>query len=186
MNLSPIKMTLLASLLMAGASSAMAAAPTAVINVNGNITNNTCTLSAQDFNKTITLSSNGDSALQNATTLIPTPFGFSISGCSGTLTKVSATVDGTAVDSDVAGYGPAAVLASTGTAGNVGIGFLGSTDVGSTPAGALKLSQASAQAPVISGGAYISLAAQTVPLVQATLPTAGTVVGTATVTFNYS
>lgn len=192
MNNSMLKKSLLATALLMAAHGAMAAAPTSVINVSGNITSQTCTIASGDMNKTVALTSNGDSQLQNATNLIPVTFSFGISGCDSSLTKATATIGGTTASSDVTGYGTSAVIANTGTATNVGIGFLGASSVGSTPAGALKVGSASAVATLAPVGSATTnsgtlyLGAQIVPLVKATLPVAGTVAGTATVTFTYS
>lgn len=192
MNNSMIKKSLLATALLMAAHGAMAAAPTATVNVSGNITTQTCTVGASDINKTVALTSNGDTQLQNATNLIPVTFSFGISGCASTLTKATATIGGTTASSDVTGYGTNGVIANTGTATNVGIGFLGATSVGSSPAGVLPVGSASAIAPLAAVGSATTnsgtlyLGAQIVPLVKATLPVAGTVAGTATVTFTYS
>lgn len=193
MNYAMFKKSLLAVALFAAAHSAMAASPTSTINVSGNITSQTCTVAAGDVNKTIELPSNGDTQVQNATKLLPVTFSFGISGCDSSKTKAQATIGGSSTaSSDVTGYGSNAVIANTGTATNVGIGFLGATSVGTTPSGELKVGSQSAVATLAaasgattnSGTLY--LAAQIVPLVKATLPVAGTVAGTATVTFTYS
>lgn len=190
MNNSMIKKSLLATALLLAAQGAMAVSST--VNVSGTITAQTCAISAADVNKTIALTPNSSTQLQNASVLIPTTFSFGISGCASTLTKATATIGGTTANSDVNGYGNAAVIANTGTATNVGIGFLGLTSVGSSPAGALPVGTVSAVAPLAAVGSATTnsgtlyLAAQIVPLVSATLPVAGTVAGTATVTFTYS
>lgn len=192
MNKSIFKKSLLATLLLASASGAMAANPTTTLNVTGNITTQTCTVATADVTKAVALGSNGDTRIQNSVGLISTNFSFGISGCASSLTKVTAIVGGTTANSDATGYGANAVIASTGTATNVGIGFLGATSVSNTPAGELKVGSASAVAPLAAVGAATTnsgtlyLAAQIVPLVSATLPVAGTVVGAATVTFTYS
>ncbi|PTA88964.1 type 1 fimbrial protein [Kosakonia sp. H7A] len=192
MNNSMIKKSLLATALLVAAHGALAASPTSVINVSGKITTQTCTVASSDVNKTVALTPNGDSQLQNATNLLPVAFSFGISGCDSSLTKATATVGGTTASSDVTGYGTSAVIANTGTATNVGIGFLGATSVSSTPAGVLPVGTASAVATLAKVGSATTtsgtlyLGAQIVPLVKATLPTAGTVAGTATVTFTYS
>lgn len=192
MNNSMLKKSLLATALLMATHAAMAANPTTTISVSGNITSQTCTVAAGDVNKTVALTANGDTQLQNATNLIPVTFSFGISGCDTSITKATATVGGTTASSDVTGYGSNAVIANTGTATNVGIGFLGATSVSSSPAGVLKVGSASAVAPLAAVGSATTnsgtlyLGAQIVPLVKATLPVAGTVAGTATVTFTYS
>lgn len=192
MNKSLICKSLLAALLMTGAAGVMAAAPTSVVTVSGKVTTQTCVVASGDVNKTVALTSNGDSSLLNASNLIPVTFSFGISGCDSSLTKATATIGGTTASSDVTGYGTNGVIANTGTATNVGIGFLGASSVGSTPAGVLPVGTASAVATLAAVGSATTnsgtlyLGAQIVPLVKATLPVAGTVAGTATVTFTYS
>ncbi|WP_320705069.1 fimbrial protein [Enterobacter asburiae] len=192
MNNSMLKKSLLTTALLIGAHGAMAAEAISVINVSGNITSETCTVNASDVNKTVTLPVTTIDALQNATKLFPVTFSFGISGCDSSKTKVTATIGGTTDSSDVSGYGTDGVIANTGTATNVGIGFLGASSVGSSPAGELRVGTASAVAPLVgdadgttnSGRLY--LGAQIVPLVKDTLAQAGTVSGAATVTLTYS
>jgi major type 1 subunit fimbrin (pilin) len=187
-----LKKSLLATALLVAAHGALAANPTSTINVSGNVTTQTCTVASGDVNKTVALGSNGDSSVQNASNLLATTFSFGISGCDASLTKATATIGGTTASSDVSGYGSNAVIANTGTATNVGIGFLGATSVGVSPAGVLPVGTASAVATLAKVGSAtttsgtVYLAAQIVPLVKATLPVAGSVAGTATVTFTYS
>ncbi|MHC0025532.1 fimbrial protein [Enterobacter vonholyi] len=192
MNNSMIKKSLLATALLVAAHGAMAANPTSTINVSGNITTSTCTIAASNVNQTVNLPSSLTSDLLNGATLKPVTFQFGITNCSSTYSKATATVNGTTAGSDVTGYGNNAVIANTGSATNVGIGLIGSSSVGSTPAGALPVGTASAVATLTAvGGATTTsgtlyLGAQIVPLTKAVAAGAGTVAGTATVTFTYS
>lgn len=193
MSISVIKKTLLAAMLVGVTGSALAVTtPGAVVNVSGTITSQTCTVAATDVNKAIALNVVDTNALFNASALSPVTFSFDISGCDPSLSKATATIGGTQVGSDVTGYGSSGLIANTGTATNVGIGFLGATSVGSSPTGVLPVGTASAIAPLaVASGANsasgtLYLAAQIVPLVKASTANAGTVAGTATVTFSYS
>lgn len=190
MNIPVLKKTLLALALASIAGSSVAA--DAVINVSGTLTTQSCTIAAADVNKSVSLPTVGSNNLLNAANLQPVTFSFGISGCDTSLTKATATIAGTQASSDVTGYGTNAVIANTGTATNVGIGFLGATSVGTTPAGVLPVGTASAIAPLTAASGATSnsgtlyLAAQIVPLVKASATGAGSVAGTATVTFTYS
>nr|CAH8250721.1 Uncharacterised protein [Escherichia coli] len=192
MNNSMLKKSLLTTALLIGAHGAMAGQESAVINVSGNITSETCTVKASDVNKTVTLPSTSNGALEGANSLMPVTFSFGISGCDSSRTKVTATIGGTTDSSDVGGYGIDGVIANTGTATNVGIGFLGASSVGSSPAGELRVGTASAVAPLAGDAAgttnsgILYLGAQIVPLVKDTLSQPGTVAGAASVTLTYS
>ena len=114
-------------------------------------------------------------------------FQFGLSGCDASYSTAAVTLGGTSVTSDVSGFSP--VIASTGTATNVGIGIIGGTSVGTFPAGPLPVGTLSATAPLTgttSKAGTLYLRAQIVPLTQATAVVAGTVVGIATATFTYA
>lgn len=177
-----IRLALLAAVLVAahGASAA-------TLTVNGEISTQTCALSVGTATQTITLPTVGPSDLLNANNLSPVTFRFALSGCDPTYNNAAVTIGGTTAASDVAGF--TNVIANTGTATNVGIGFVGATSVSSYPAGPLSVGTKSANAALngtTTKSANIYLRAQIVPLVQATTAAAGTVVGTATATFTYA
>lgn len=167
--------------------SATYGASAATLTVNGTITPTTCTIAAANVNQTVTLPTVGPSDLLNATNLSPVTFQFGLSGCDASYSTAAVTLDGTSVASDVTGF--SSVIASTGTATNVGIGIIGGTSVGTFPAGPLPVGTLSATAPLTgttSKAGTLYLRAQIVPLTQATAVAAGTVVGTATATFTYA
>lgn len=159
----------------------------AVLTVNGNIVAPSCTIAASDVSQTVTLPTVGPSDLLNANNLSPVTFKFDLSDCHNTLNTAAVTLNGVPIASDVPGF--TSVIESSGTATNVGIGIIGSTSVGSYPTGPLPVGTLSATA-ALTGAATktgrVSLRAQIVPLLQATPVVAGTVVGSATVTFTYA
>lgn len=167
--------------------SATYGASAATLTVNGTITPQTCTIAAANVNQTVTLPTVGPSDLLNANNLSPVTFQFGLSGCDASYSTAAVTLGGTSVASDVTGF--SSVIASTGTATNVGIGIIGGTSVGTIPAGPLPVGTLSATAPLTgttSKAGTLYLRAQIVPLTQATAVAAGTVVGTATATFTYA
>lgn len=167
--------------------SAAYSASAATLTVNGTITPQTCTIAAANVNQTVTLPTVGPSDLLNASNLLPVTFQFGLSGCDASYSTAAVTLDGTSAASDVTGF--TSVVASTGTATNVGIGIIGATSVSSFPAGPLPVGTLSATAPLTgttSKAGTLYLKAQIVPLVQATPAVAGTVVGAATATFTYA
>lgn len=190
MNIPMTHKMLLATAILFTAHSSMAATGQSQIDVTGNITSQTCSIAASDANKTITLR-DSDVALA-ASNQTPVLISFNIKGCDASFTKATATISGNAVDSNEAGYGPNAVLQNTGTATNVGIGFIGSTSVSQTPKGELSLNARSAEAVLSLDNATstsvgnITLGAKLVRLNTSEAVEAGTVAGNATVTFTYS
>ncbi len=194
MNNSLLKKTVIAMPLLFSAAAAMANTPTSssTLNVSGNIVTSTCAVAAGDLNKTIALPTVLTSDLLNANNLQPVTFSFAINNCDSSKSQARATIGGTTSGSDVSGYGSNSVIANTGTATNVGIGFLGASSVSASPTGPLAVGSASAStalnavggASTTSGTLYLS--AQVVPLTKAVQAGSGTVAGTATVTFTYS
>ncbi|WP_320723675.1 fimbrial protein (plasmid) [Enterobacter asburiae] len=164
-------------------------ASAAVLTVNGTITPQTCTIDVNSVNQNVKLPTVGPSDLLNAKNLSPVTFKLDLSKCDASYNTAAVTIGGTSETSDVTGF--SSVIASTGTASNVGIGIIGSTSVGTFPAGPLPVGTQSAAANLTAGGdglksGTLYLRAQIVPLTQATAVIAGTVFGTATATFTYA
>jgi len=192
MRNSQILKSFLATALFSSALCANAADDSVVVNVSGSITTATCTIAASDVNKTINIPVSLANDLQNASKLTPVYFSFGISNCDSSKTNAVATVAAATVASDVSGYGSNSVIANTGSATNVGIGLIGATSVGATPSGPLPVGTQSAAATLTQVGGLsttsgtLYLGAQVVPLSKAVSSGAGSVTGTATVTFTYS
>lgn len=173
--------------LAAAVLSATYGASAAVLTVNGTITPQTCTIGSNSINQTVTLPTVGPSDLLNANNLSPVTFKFDLQSCDGAYNTATVTIGGTSITSDVAGF--SSVIASTGTATNVGIGIIGGTSVGTFPAGPLPVDTPSAAATLKANNGLkdgtLYLRAQIVPLKKAEAVAAGTVVGAATATFTY-
>ncbi|MDW3573077.1 type 1 fimbrial protein [Enterobacter asburiae] len=175
--------------LAAAVLSATYSASAAVLTVNGTITPQTCTVAAESVNQNVILPTVGPSDLLNANNLSPVTFKLNVAKCDSSYNTVAVTLGSTSATSDVTGF--SSVIASTGTASNVGIGIIGGTSVGTFPAGPLPVGTQSAAATLTTDGSDMKngtlyLRAQIVPLKQTEAVSAGTVVGTATATFTYA
>lgn len=161
------------------------------LTLNANILPNVCIFDAADLAQTVAVPKTTVVQLKSGT-YISTDFEIKVSNCDPSITSMTANASGSAVDSNVPGYGTAAVLANNGTATGVGIGLLGLNSVSGSSAGELPLGTESAAATLVLDGATqttygaIKLGAKVVPLDTAVDATEGTVNSISTITLTTS